>query len=142
MISPSSPNNPSWVTNQGMTLRFTPTLISHVGSYTLQYYLNETGVGICTFIPIIRELTLTVNKLPPQLNYLVPNRTDLRAGVAYEVVFGDYPCTDPNNDTITYNLLNSNNGAVDSYFTLDMSHKRIYGLVPNGVAGTYGFNLR
>ena len=90
-IAPATPDNPSWMSNSGLEITFTPTLIQHVGNYIIQYYLNETGQGACTFIPIIRELTLSVIKHAPAINYNIPDYSDLRAAVPFEIVFGDYP---------------------------------------------------
>ena len=90
-IATATPDNPSWVSNNGLEITFAPTLIQHVGNYILQYSLNETGIGACTFIPIIRELSLTVFKHAPVINYNIPDYSNLRAAVPFEIVFDDNP---------------------------------------------------
>lgn len=87
----SSPDTPSWASNNGLELTFSPTLISHVRQYTLQYYVTETGTGGCTFIPSLRELSLTVTKRTPVINHEVPDYSDLRAAVPFEVILDDFP---------------------------------------------------
>jgi hypothetical protein len=66
-------------------------MIADSGPYTVQYLVTETGVSPCTFIPHIRQFSLSVTKRPPSINYVIPDYNSLRAGVAFEINFPTDP---------------------------------------------------
>lgn len=141
MLSPSSPDQPTWASNVDLTLTFAPPgSLSIIGVYSLKYYVNETGTGSCTFIPSLRELSLYIAKRPPVINYEIPDEPNLRAAIPFEVVFPQAPCTDQLNDDLTYTLLMSDNTNTPAFINLDMDNNRIHGTVPNLNSGS--FNLR
>jgi hypothetical protein len=72
-------------------LTFNPTTITEIGSYTVHYLVTETGIGPCDYIPHVRKYSILVKKRPPTINYVIPDYTNFRAGVPYEIVFAAAP---------------------------------------------------
>lgn len=134
-LSPSSPSQPTWASNDGLTLTFSPSSMSEVNAYTMHYLVQEKGTGSCTATAIIRKLSLSVTKRPPQINYDIPDDHNLRAAVPFEVVFPQAPCIDPLGLPLSYSLLDYNNQTLPTFITLDMANNRVHGTVPNSNAG-------
>lgn len=69
--------------------------MSDVSSYTFYYLVTETGVGGCLFVPSHRKIIVNVLKKLPVINYAIPSKNDLRAGLPFEVTFPSVPFVDP-----------------------------------------------
>lgn len=142
IIADSSPDKPTWVSNNELEITFTiPTTMDLLGIYTLHYTLTETGTGSCTFIPVNREISITIAKRAPTIQYVIPDYPNLRAAVPFEIVFPTPPFYDPLDSNLDYTLLKSDNTGVPSYINLDMDNNRIYGTVPNLNHGSYNLRL-
>lgn len=136
-LSPSSPSSPSWVSNDGLTLTFAPPTIGEIASYTLHYLVTEKGTGSCVANPVVRKLNLSVTKRPPRINYEIPDQSNLRAAVPFQITFPQAPCIDSLGQPITYTLLDNNGLNVPDFIQLDISNNRIHGTVPNNNAGAF-----
>lgn len=136
-----TPGNPSWVTNNGLNLTVAPNLFSDRGVYTIKILITETGTGSWTMVPHFRELSITVSKRGPSINYNIPDYTDLRAGVSYEIIFPEPICKDPLDRPLEYSGLDSNGNSLPPYILLDLENDRIYGTAPTLSYGTITVRL-
>jgi hypothetical protein len=138
VLAPDSPDNPSWVSNSGLSITIAFPPITELGFFELQYLVTETGTGSCTFIPHNRKIIVNVIKRPPVLNYDIPDYNNERAAVPFEIVFPQPLCIDPHGQSLSYDMLDQNDMALSSIFNFDESgNGRIYGTIPNSQAGTY-----
>lgn len=135
-IDSVSPGSPSWVSNNGLNLTISPTSFDERGVYTVKLLITETGVGSWIMVPHYRELSVTVTKRGPYINYNIPDYTDLRAGVSYEIIFPEPVCKDPLDRPLDYSGLDGGGSSLPSYISLDLENDRIYGTAPVSNYGT------
>lgn len=100
----NSPAKPTWASNISQTCiinlgynifeykcTFNPSSLQDLGTYIIQYLVTETGVGSCTFIPTIREISVTVLKKVPVIAYNIPDNPNMRAAIPFTISFPESP---------------------------------------------------
>mmetsp|Transcript_9129 Transcript_9129/g.8733 ORF Transcript_9129/g.8733 Transcript_9129/m.8733 type:complete len:159 (+) Transcript_9129:100-576(+) len=92
-------------------------------------------------VPHLREITVSVTKREPYINYDIPDYPDMRAGIYYELIFPQPVCKDPMDRTIDYSGLQENGSSLPSYINLDLNNNRIYGAVPDSGSGSISIRI-
>lgn len=137
----TSPDSPTWLSINRFKLTLTPPQLSDRGTYLVYLNVKETQIGVWIFPAHIRAISIIVTKRSPYINYIIPDYTNLRAGIAYEIIFPQPACIDPIGDTLLYSGFDNNGSSLPPYIGLDLANNRIHGLVPSTNYGTVSVRI-